>query len=193
MVERIGLLGGTFDPVHFGHLSIVRSFLTSGRIDQLWILPSSNPPHKEEESLTAFGYRKQMLKAAFAEFEDVLISDIERNLSGPSYTIRTLEFLKERFPDPVFYLCIGEDSLSGFESWYKADEILEQCELLVAKRPNSGNNKVKQEVLAKVHFIEHKPVEISSTVLRNRLKRGEDVSNYIPEAVLQIIRKHKLY
>lgn len=134
-----------------------------------------------------------MLEAAFTGFEDVVIHDIEQKLPAPNYTIRTLKVLKEQFPEYTFYLCMGEDSLTGFETWRKPFEILQECELLVARRPNFDSSKVKEEILGKVHFIYHEPVEISSSELRERIKEGKDASEFIPESVLRVIKKYNLY
>lgn len=193
MDERIGIFGGTFDPVHNGHVVVARSFLHSGYIDELWIIPSPDPPHKKKKNLTAFEKRERMLAAAFSGFENVEISDVEEGLAHPSFTIRTIKYLKQQYPDKIFYLCIGEDSLSEFESWHKPDLILEECELLVASRPGFDRKDVKDEILRKAHFVEHDPVRVSSTELRRRLSEGKDVENEIPASVLQIIRNEGLY
>lgn len=193
MADRIGILGGTFDPVHNGHLSIARSFLKSGYIDELWVIPVSSPPHKRDARLTDFHVRKRMLEAAFSEFDHVVISDIENRLAQPSYTIQTLEHLKEAYPEKTFYLCIGEDSLSGFPSWYKPDRILDECELLVAVRPGADTENVGSDLIRKAHFVEHDPVQISSTELRDRIREGQEVTELLPPRVLEIITNEELY
>lgn len=193
MGKTVGLLGGTFDPVHMGHISIAESFLQSGLIDQLWILLTPEPPHKEHRNITSYSFRKKMLDTAFSEMEKVVISDVERQLPKPNYTIRTLRHLKKEYPDTGWYLCIGEDSLKEFDSWYHYRSILEMCELLVARRPGVNLQDVPADVMKRTHLVSHQPVDISSTELRNKLERGEDVAEYIPEQVYQLIRKEQPY
>ena len=193
MGERIGILGGTFDPVHNGHIAIAQSFLDSGYIDELWILPSPDPPHKQETPLTDIDLRKRMLELAFSGTENVVISNLENRLPRPSYTIRTLEFLKQEHPDTSFYLCIGEDSLSEFDTWYQPERILEEFELLVARRPGFDAGDSGLDFDGRAHMIEHDPVPISSTEIRDRIARGEDAGALIPERVLQFIHNHELY
>jgi len=193
MAERIGIFGGTFDPVHNGHLSIAESFLNSGYIDELWILPSPDPPHKTEEPVSDFVTRIRMLKAGFSGFENVRISDLESKLVRPSYTIRTLEHLKEHYPEKEFYLCIGEDSLSEFDTWFEPERILQECELLVAARPGADAGDISADIRDRTHFVDHVPIAISSTDLREKIRRGEDVEQMVPGAVHQIIREENLY
>ena len=193
MAERIGLFGGTFDPVHLGHVAVARSFLDSGLIDQLWILPAPSPPHKEGRSVTEFKHRKKMLELAFRGWEGVLVSDLETKLPAPSYTIQTIRHLKQDNPGKEFFLCIGEDSLAEFFSWHKPGEILQECELLVAERPNAPSEDIQPELRDKAHFVSHRPVEISSTDLRRRLAEGETVRDLLPEPVLDYIRAKQLY
>lgn len=193
MSKKVGLFGGTFDPVHNGHIAIARSFLDSGFIDELWILPSPSPPHKSEKPVTPLADRKRMLELAFSGFENVQISEIEATLPLPSYTIQTIQFLKEYFPETRFYLCIGGDSLEEFETWHQPDEILNETELLVAERPDTDYHDLPETVLAKVHFIDHQPVDVSSTELRNLLKNEGELDEMIPEEVNDYIRKKGLY
>lgn len=194
MATRIGLLGGTFDPVHRGHISIVKSFLNSGMVDEIWILPAPSPPHKLSDDITGYPHRKKMLELAFRDIDNVIVNDIEQKLTLPSYTIQTIRFLKQKHPEKTFYLCIGEDSLANFDTWHKAEQIVQECDLLVAERPGSNHADVDKQFLEKAHFVEHSPVEISGTQLReNILNRRNGVEEYIPSQVLSYIREHRLY
>lgn len=188
----IGILGGTFDPVHNGHISIAKSFRDSKYLNELWILLTPDPPHKQDHPVADFNTRFEMLKAAMADYSDIKISDIEKNLPTPSYTIQTLSHLTEKHPGNNFYLCMGEDSLASFKDWHKWQEILRFCRLLVAERPN-GHAKVDSLIEEHAHFISHVPIEISSTEIRNRIATGKDISRFVPRKVEQIIRKNDLY
>lgn len=191
--KTIGLFGGTFDPVHNGHLAIARSYLNSGYIDELWVILTPDPPHKSSQKLSAYDLRKEMLEKAFSGMDHVKISDVEKSLPRPSYTIQTVRHLAKQFPAYRFYLCIGEDSLLDFEKWYKWEEILNCCDLLVAVRPDAGASKVSSSIMSHSRFIDHKPVEVSSSELRDNIARGGDVSDLIPPEVYDVIRKQKLY
>lgn len=173
-----------------GHIKIARSFLNSGLIRELLILLTPSPPHKESTNQTGFSHRFEMLKLAFQSQEKVRISDLEKDLPQPSYTLQTIEYLQNRYPDVIFYLCLGEDSLRDFHKWYKYKTILERVTLLVAKRPGVDTSSVDPEILEKVIFIDHEPVSISSTEIRN--KRRELTTN-LPPAVAEYIEKQNLY
>lgn len=188
----IGLLGGTFDPVHNGHISISSSFLDSGYLKELWILLTPDPPHKLHREFTDFHTRFDMLKAAFRDYPNVRISDLEKNLPKPSYTVQTLSHLVNKNSGEKFYLCMGEDSLAGFKGWYKWRNILSYCKLLVAERP-SGHAKIDPIIEEHALFIPHEPIEISSTEIRKRIKAGNEISRYVPRDVEDIIRKRNLY
>ncbi|MDX1672597.1 MAG: nicotinate (nicotinamide) nucleotide adenylyltransferase, partial [Balneolaceae bacterium] len=177
MRHGIGLLGGTFDPVHNGHLAIARSFLSHTLIEQLWVILSPDPPHKTDLPRAPFERRLEMLEAAFGEFNGVKISTIEQNLSRPSYTIQTVRHLKKKYPEQPFYLCIGEDSLREFHTWYRYRDLLKECELLVARRPGLSSEDVDQEIMDRAHFVDHQPVEVSSTEIRNRIAEQQPVDS----------------
>lgn len=191
-VRGIGLLGGSFDPVHNGHLSIAQSFLQSKYISELWILLAPDPPHKTH-SLSPYEIRLRMLEVAFKEMDNVCVNEIEKKLPYPSYTVQTVKHLREEHPDNNFFLCIGEDSAISFTDWYRWQDILECCELLIAKRPDTKNSELHEMVAKKSHFVSHQPVDISSTKIRNRVMRGKDVSAMLPPGTEEIIEKEGLY
>lgn len=190
--SNIGLLGGTFDPVHNGHVSIARSFADSDFIDELWVLLTPAPPHKSHQVAT-YRHRKTMLKLAFEDQDDIFISDVESSLPEPSYTIQTLEYLKKKYPEVKFYWCIGEDSLVNFTSWYKWQDILKNVLLLVASRPDVDKKKPASISTSKIRWVDHQPMDISSTELRNKLKKGETADSLVPPKVASYIQKNKLY
>lgn len=189
----IGLLGGSFDPVHNGHIAISESFLASGFISELWILLTPDPPHKKDKSLVDYEVRLRMLRDAFQQMDRVVISDIENKLPRPSYTIQTLQILNEKYPDENFYLCIGGDSVRDFKQWRDWKDILDYCELLVARRPSDRELQLDSNLASKAHFVTHEPVEISSTKIRKLISRGEDISNLVPPKVKEMIEKENLY
>jgi len=190
-VKRIGLFGGSFDPVHNGHIEAVNSFLESGLIDEIWILLTPAPPHKPDQKKTDFEHRYNMLRLAFQESENIKISEIEKDLPKPSYTLQTIQHLKTKNPDHTFFLCLGEDSLQYFHKWHKYHDILEECTLLVVDRPGSDHGDVDSYILEKSIFVDHKPMNISSTEIR----RGPNSATImkLPDDVLNYIQKNNLY
>jgi len=173
MSERIGLMGGMFDPPHPGHRAIASSFLRSGYIDRLWILPTAHPPHKSA-SQTPFEHRLAMCRFAFDGLTSCEIHDVESELPAPNYSILTLLHLKTAYPDAEFCLCVGADSLHSFHTWHRWEELIHLAPLLVAAR--EGFETVVPEPLRKVshqiQFVRHEATSDSSTVVRNGALHG---------------------
>ena len=191
---RIGLFGGTFDPVHNGHLSIADSFLKSGTIDQLWVLLTPFPPHKEDENHASYATRLKMLKAAFEGMSQLSILTIENELPKPSYSYNTIRHLIEvNNPDYQFFFCIGEDNLAKFHTWKFHEQILDQVNLLVANRPGADHSQVKNYILEKTTFVNHEPLDISSSEIKEKIQRHEEIKKMIPRKVLGIIEQEALY
>lgn len=191
--KTIGIFGGTFDPVHNGHLSIAQSFLNSKIIDSLWVFLSPHPPHKKEKEVASYSHRFNMLKTAFEPIEQVVVSDLELQLPKPSYTVQTIAHLQQKYPDYSFYLCIGKDSLLTFTSWYRWREIISSCQLLVAERPTEPFDKIDPELVDSIQFVDHNSIAISSTEIRDKIKLNQPVGHLIPSSVAAIIKKENLY
>lgn len=191
--KSIGVFGGTFDPVHNGHISIAKSFLASEYIDELWVLLSPYPPHKEQQEVASYHHRLKMLKAVFDPVKNVIVSDLELRLPEPSYSVQTLSYLTGTYPDYQFYLCVGKDSIYSFTSWHRWQDILDYCELLVADRPISSRKDLPKKLTDRTHFINHDPLAVSSTEVRDKIKQGVSIANLVPPPVLQIIEKENIY
>lgn len=191
--KSIGLLGGTFDPVHKGHVGIINSFLQSGFLEHLVVLLTPKPPHKNGKEFAGYDHRLQMLKLALKGMAHVEISTIERELPDPSYTVNTINYFREQHPGLKLYLCLGEDSLKEFKSWYHWEEILQKCSLLVARRPDMQDTNIPADLKQYADFVDHEPIDISSTEIRNRLKKGEAVTDKLPADVIAYIQQNNLY
>lgn len=191
--KAIGILGGTFDPVHNGHKAIAQSFLGSHCIDELWIILSPHPPHKDLQTVASFSQRLKMLQAAFVGIPSINISDLELRLPRPSYTFRTIDYLKKTYPQNTFWLCLGEDSFNTFTSWYRWQKIVEHVQLLVASRPHANTEKIPDKLRSQAQFIAHEPVSVSSTMIREKVRRGEDIRSLVPAGVAKIINENMLY
>jgi len=191
MKRRVGIFGGTFDPVHSGHIEAVNSFLSGGLIDELWVMLTPDPPHKRDRNRhTPYHHRLQMLKLAFEGMDNVRICTIEKELPQPSYTLQTLRHLTKTYPEIRFFLCVGEDSVSSFHTWHRYRDILKNFSLLAVKRPGSDAKKAEADVLDKTIFLEHKPVDISSTGIRQNESVPEQM---VPDNVAAYIEEHQLY
>lgn len=190
MGKRVGIFGGSFDPVHNGHISVVKSFLKSGLIDELLVLLTPNPPHKNSEG-TDFEHRLKMLKLAFRGIEKAVVSDLERKLPSPSYTVQTIEYLQKKNPDTNYFYCLGEDSIKDFHTWHRYSEILERVPILVAERPGFSSEGIDDDILERTIFVDHNPVDMSSTKVRNH--KNEDRFSNLPEIVKKYIHDHNLY
>ncbi|MDX1590796.1 MAG: nicotinate (nicotinamide) nucleotide adenylyltransferase [Balneolaceae bacterium] len=189
--KRVGIFGGTFDPVHTGHIEAVHSFLSSHLIDEVWVVLTPDPPHKSESpDRASFQHRLEMLKLAFDGMARVKISTIEKELSRPSYTLQTLQVLSTKYPGHRFFLCIGEDSVSSFHDWHRYKDILNDYSLIAVKRPGSDAEKAQPDVLEKTIFVEHKPVDVSSTGVREG-KSG--IMEKVPDEIASYIKEHELY
>lgn len=193
MRKRTGVFGGSFDPVHSGHIQLAQSFLKSGLIHQLLILLTPDPPHKEKGGQTPYENRLDMLKIAFSGMAQTIVSDLERELLAPSYTLQTIRHLQKKEPETFYYLCMGEDSLINFHRWYEFEEILKAVPLLVAERPGYNAADVDPSILESVVFVDHKPVKESSTEVRNKWISGSDSDVNIPAGVARYMDKHNLY
>jgi nicotinate-nucleotide adenylyltransferase len=193
MTNRVGVLGGTFDPVHNGHLTIAHAFLNSGYIDELWIMPAPDPPHKKNQNVTPYEIRKELLTIAFHNIPNIHISDFENNLESPSYTLRTIRALKKRYPQKHFILCLGSDSLVQLDTWYHYEELINESEFLIAYRPGYDISDLPKLFQNKCSFVEHDPIDISSTELKNKIRKEESVVGLLPVNVLKRIRELDLY
>jgi nicotinate-nucleotide adenylyltransferase len=187
---RIGIYGGSFDPVHNGHVFAVHSFLNSGLIDEVWVLLTPYPPHKTDQSKTGYQHRFEMLKLAFEAVDNVHIKTVENELPSPSYTLQTLEHLEKTHPSHTFFLCLGEDSIQHFHTWHRYRDILKKCTIIVVERPGFNSSDVDKSILEKSIFIDHYPVDISSSQIREN-KNGEE--SKVPQSVAGYIEKHQLY
>jgi nicotinate-nucleotide adenylyltransferase len=188
--NRVGIFGGSFDPVHSGHVEAVNSFISSGLLNEIWVMLTPDPPHKKGKSKAPYTDRLAMLKLAFEEMDSVVVSTYEKDLPAPSYTLQTLKHLGEQYPDNTFFLCLGGDSVSHFHEWYRFEEILDICSLIAVQRPGSDPEHADPRVLEKTIFVEHTPLDISSTGVRSA---NSAMGHHLPESVEHYINKHNLY
>lgn len=199
-MKKIGLLGGTFNPIHNGHIMLAKAAYESCQLDEVWLLVSPDPPHKND-SVAAFRHRYKMVELAAEDYPNLIPSDYEIKLPTPSYTVHTLKALKAEFPDAEFSFVIAGDNLYDIELWHKPEEILKLTELIVARR-NVGVKErnfdeqaeyIEKKYNAKLHKIDSANVDVSSTQIREMVKNGESIKGLVGDKVEEYITKEKLY
>ena len=196
-MKKIALFGGTFNPVHNGHINLLKSIDEKFGFDEILLTPSHIPPHKDAKDLASGKSRMKMLSFAFEDIEKCGVCDIELNKKGKSYTIDTVKKLKQIFPQDELYFIIGSDMLFTFDKWKNWREILKYTNILASLR-NDGETEAlikKAEELDKnrIKVVVTEPFSVSSTEVRDMIKSGKDVSHLVPEKVLRYINLEGLY
>jgi nicotinate-nucleotide adenylyltransferase len=196
--ERIGVLGGTFDPVHNGHLRIADTLRTALNLDRVLWVPAGRPPHKSDQIVSSDRDRLAMLDLALAGSATDEISTIDIDRSGPSYTADTLEILAGRFPSARLFFLMGEDSLRDLPTWHDPERILRVAELAVAGRPGVETDLESLELQVRgvgkhVHVVPTKEIAISSSDIRRRVRESQPVGGLVPAIVEAYIRDNGLY
>lgn len=190
-MKRVGIFGGSFDPIHSGHAIIANIASQSEYIDEVWIMVSRKNPLKERYAEAGEKERLEMAALVAQHCENVKVSDFEMSLPSPSYSYDTLIALKKKYPENSFFLIIGSDSLQDFDRWKKSDQIKKEFGLLVYPRPGYPIN-VSDEKHIK-YLTDAPEIEISSTRIREFLKEGKNVNYLLPISVAKYIKEHDLY
>jgi nicotinate-nucleotide adenylyltransferase len=199
---RIGIFGGTFDPVHYGHLLIAEQAREQAVLDQVWFVPSARPPHKLDKAISPFERRAEMLQLAIAGQTNFRVELIEKDRPGPSFTANTLDDLHRLYPDNDYGLILGADCLPDLAKWYEPLKVLELATLLVSGRPGwdvwtaaqvADSLGITDVAKARLQRIEIPLIEISSRDLRRRASAGRSLLYMMPRAVEVFIREKRLY
>ncbi len=199
---RIGVFGGTFNPVHKGHKMLAEKIKDRAKLDRIIIMPTFTPPHKEGNDLVSGEHRMEMCRLTFSE-DYYSVSDLELERQGKSYTVDTLSTLKEIYPEDEFFLIIGSDMLLSFHEWRRYEDIISMATLCVASRldsisfedlsryasENLGLDSSKDEII----LADIEPFECSSTEIREKFRSGENISKLLSDAVYDYIRLNLLY
>lgn len=200
-MANIGIVGGTFDPIHNGHLLLGRQAYEEYHLDSVWYMPSGQPPHKRSRMITDAGKRCRMVSLAIQGKRHFFLSEFETSRTGDTYTAQTLRLLKEEYPGHDFSFIIGADSLYEIEHWYHPEQVLSSVRILVAEREYSGEHPSVDRQIAyltekyscdieKLHCEE---LDISSEEIRGMVSRGEAIGSLVPEKVEEYILCHHLY
>ena len=174
---KVGIFGGSFNPIHNGHISLALQLKEQASLDEVWLMVSPQNPLKQSSDLLDDEQRLQMARLAVKDVEGIVVSDYEMHLPKPSYTWNTLQALSKNYPDREFVLMIGGDNWQLFDRWYRADDIKANYRIVVYTRTPGDPG-----------FI-----DISSTDIRRRIREGRGIRRLVPKAVANYIKEHKLY
>ncbi len=211
--RKVGILGGTFDPVHNGHLSVAKIAQQSLSLDSVMFVPAARPPHKSNYAISDFADRVAMLQSALHGNDSFFLSDLEANRTGPSFTIDTLQELREAHQDVSLYFIIGSDAFAEIKTWKRYQNLTLLSYLVVLSRPDLAGIEPAQIITnyfpdytynsltdswqaTKSHdifSITIDPLPVSSSMVRNYAKAGQDISSYVPPGITGIINEKGLY
>lgn len=197
---RLGVMGGTFDPIHYGHLVAAEMARYEFKLDKVLFIPSGTPPHKNRTDISAADLRYEMVERAIRDNSVFDISTLEIERKGPSYTVETLRVLRRAWPEHELYFITGTDALREIFSWREYEEILTLIQFIGAARPGFDAGefllKVQQEhpeIQGRIHHLEVPALAISSTDIRSRVRKGQPIRYLLPESVRMFIEQNGLY
>lgn len=196
---KIGIMGGTFDPIHNGHLILAEHSRVVFGLEKVFFIPTGKPPHKEED-ISSMNHRYNMTLLAINTNPYFYLSSIEIQREGTTYTIDTIKSLQSKYRNTEFYFIIGSDSFYNIHKWKNYKELLSLCKFIVAKRPDMDDGRLEDRVKEfnkkykdSIYILEAPLIDISSTRTRDRIKDGLSIKYLVPEAVEFYIKKNKLY
>ena len=197
----IGIMGGTFNPIHYGHLLMCEHIREEFNLEKILFVPAKTPPHKGSAEITETEHRMEMVGMAIQDNPCFELCDAEMRMEGPSYTVETLKVLAEEYGEENrLCLIIGADSLVQFTGWKRYEEILDMADIIVARRPDTKNRlldltvaRMKADHNARIFVSGATALDFSSTRIRNRIKEGLSIRYMVPECVESYIYEHELY
>ncbi len=198
--QKIGIMGGTFNPIHYGHLLLGEYAREQFELDKVLYMPSKKPPHKDLEKIVSDYHRIQMIQLAIADNPYFELSTLELERAGITYTVDTVSYLREQYPENEYYFIIGADSLFQFETWKNPEQILRLVHVLVATRDGIIFSKMEKQIeyLRKKYqgdivLIKFFTMDISSSIIRGRCRKNQSVRYLLPSEVEKYISNNRLY
>lgn len=191
--ERIGIYGGSFDPVHLGHLVIAQDALEQAELDRLYFVPAGQSPLKKSQMHASPAQRLAMLELALQDRPNCGILDLEFHRKGPSYTYDTIMELRLRWPDAEIYWLIGADQVEQLPRWHRIEALLDEIHFLCVSRPGYDLTLPEGMDEARFFVLAERQIPISSTEIRDRLKHAKPVDFFLPPAIVSYIQEHSLY
>lgn len=195
---RIGILGGTFNPPHIGHLICAQEAWVQLSLDRVLVVPAARPPHKQVEDEPGERHRLELCRRAVSGDSRLEVSALEMDREGLSYTVDTLEVLHSQAPDNELFLIVGGDVAAGLPGWHEPERVLSLARIAVAKRRGTSRSSVDEALSSlaggeRAEFFRMPRVGISSTMVRRRVRAGQPVRYLVPDAVAEYIEEHRLY
>jgi nicotinate-nucleotide adenylyltransferase len=191
--RRIGILGGTFDPIHLGHLVMAEQVREKLRLDRVIFIPSANPPHKTKRKLSPAKDRFQMTRLGVAGNPKFAVSDLELKRKGLSYTIDTLQQLEVLYPKREIYFLTGSDVLDEIQTWKEPEQIYKQAKVVIATRPGFDRFDPENRFAKKSIIVPITGIDVSSSQIRAKVRKKESIRYLVPTKVEKYINKKKLY
>ena len=191
-------MGGTFDPIHIGHLILAMEAINYKNLDEVWFIPTGNPNFKQDKNVTDKQKRFEMVKIATQDNKKFNVCDYEINKNGVTYSWETMKYLRENY-DYDFYFIMGEDSLMSVETWENAEDFLKNTKILACIRRQEEMSKLDvkiDDLKSKGYFVEKIPssfIDISSTKIREKVQLNQDFRYFVPNQVFEYIVRNKLY
>lgn len=197
---NVGIMGGTFNPVHNGHLHIARAALEQFPLETVWFMPNKVPAYKQTADIVDPIHREAMIRLAIQGEKGFSFSSFEWEREGITYTYKTLELLRKAYPERNFYFIMGADSLFAFHHWKNPERVAKNCTILVALRDNARDDeleacqrRLEKSYHARIERLMAPEMAVSSKEIRAMVKEGKNVSSLLPENVLKYIEKNNLY
>ena len=188
---KTGIFGGSFNPIHNGHISLARQLKEKAGLDEVWLMVSPQNPMKRQTDLLSDEARLQMARLALKHEPGIIASDYEMHLPKPSYTWLTLQSLSRDYPDRQFVLMIGGDNWAIFHRWFHADDILQNYQVVVY--PRRDEQPVEKSLPAGVTIVEAELLDVSSTEIRQRIREGRSIQKLVPPSVAAFIKQEGYY
>jgi nicotinate-nucleotide adenylyltransferase len=185
---KVGILGGTFDPPHYGHLLIANEVLSTLQLDEIWFMPNQEPPHKRKSESIKNEDRLQMLELAIGGNAAFRVETIELHRQGPSYTVDTMKMINDQYPDHQFFFIIGADMIEYLPKWHKIDELIKLVQFVGVERPEYSS-----QTDYPVMYVDVPAIDVSSSMIRDRVKNGKTVRYLLPDMVIKYIEEKHLY
>ena len=195
---KVGIMGGTFDPIHIGHLILAMEAINYKNLDEVWFIPTGNPNFKQDKNVTDKQKRFEMVKIATQDNKKFNVCDYEINKNGVTYSWETMKYLRENY-DYDFYFIMGEDSLMSVETWENAEDFLKNTKILACIRRQEEMSKIYikiDDLKSKGYFVEKIPtsfIDISSTKIREKVQTNQEFRYFVPNQVFEYIVRNKLY
>lgn len=195
---KIGLFGGTFDPIHIGHMILMENVINNLDLDKIYVLPNSNPPHKLENKKTSLNLRLKMVNETIKDNPKLEINDYDYRDNEIHYTFDTINHFKKSYPNDEFFFIMGEDSFLDIEKWKNYKEILKE-NLIIFKRYSNKNFSLMSKINRvrkynkNIYLIDNIALDISSTLIRNLVKENKSIRYLVNDEVINIIKEEKLY